>query len=497
MTNVLIDRGAKTPVYRQIAEALHAQIRAGEIRDGDRLPSERTMAAELGVNRTTVVNAYDELASLGLVSGEVGRGTVVRLDVARTTDTDLMWSQLFTQMGSGQEALAMEELLESVHLQGVISLASASADESLLPTAELQALINAAIDELGPDVFAFPDVNGAPALREAITQRSAARGVDVDPGGILVTAGAQQGLSLLTECLVNPGDVVAIETPYYTGALAALRNRGARLIGIPQDDHGLRVDLLEQVLERHPVKVVFTMSNFSNPSGTVLSPERRQRLLEVTRRFGVPVVDDDVLQDLPLGVPAPPSLRLAGPADHVISLGSLSKPLTCGLRVGWMIAAPELIRRASLIKQTRDLSCPRLTQEFAARLLSTGLFDRHLERILPEYRARRDALIGSLARHCGAAMTVSQPDGGLSLWCRLHGGLRARALLAEAAREGVVFLPGDAFTIDNDGAEHLRICFGIAGVDELREGARRLGRAVDALSQRTTMVGTRSARPMV
>lgn len=209
MTNVLIDRDAKTPVYRQIAEALHAQIRAGDIRDGDRLPSERTMAAELGVNRTTVVNAYDELASLGLVSGEVGRGTVVRLDVARTTDTEMMWSQLFTQMGSGQEALAMEELLESVHLQGVISLASASADESLLPTAELQALINAAIDELGPDVFAFPDVNGAPALREAIAQRSAARGVDVAPAGILVTAGAQQG----SLCSPNASSTPATSLP--------------------------------------------------------------------------------------------------------------------------------------------------------------------------------------------------------------------------------------------------------------------------------------------
>ncbi len=300
---------------------------------------------------------------------------------------------------------------------------------------------------------------------------------------------------MVAACLVGPGDAVAIETPCYTGAISALRERGARLIGIPTDSDGLRVDVLEQVLECDPVKMVFTMPNFSNPSGAVLSPDRRRRLLELTHRFQVPLVNDDVHGSVVLDGPAPPPLATDGPRDHVVTIDSLSKVFVSGLRIGWITAAPALIRRAVLVKQSADMSCATLEQELAARILETGLLETHLQRVLPRYRQRRDLMIEALERHCGEVLIPNRPGGGMSLWCRLTGGYGARALLGEAVREGMAFLPGDSFSVDSDESRNLRICFGMASDADMEEGAARLGRAIAGMGQRS--VARRRAAPVV
>jgi len=497
-TRILIDRGLRTPVYRQISDALRDQIRAGEIPDGERLPSERALAIELGVNRTTIVNAYDELSASGLVSGEVGRGTVVQAQPAfdaGQSDEGMAWSGLFAEQAGWESTMAMQELMESVTRDDAISVAVACASGDLFPVEAVRTLLNETLDAEGADAFRFAATQGIGRLREAIADLAGRRGVVVDPEQVMVTTGAQQAISMVASCLVGPGDLVAIETPCYTGAISVLRERGARLIGIPTDADGMRVDVLEQVLERNAVKMVFTMPNFSNPSGTVLSADRRRRLLEVTHRFRVPLVNDDVHGSVVLEGPPPPPLAAAGPSDHVITIDSLPKVFISGLRIGWITAAPELIRRAVLVKQSADMSSATLEQELAARVLETGLLRTHLDHVLPRYRERRDLMIDALQRHCGEVLIPNRPGGGMSLWCRLTGGFSARALLGEAVREGVVFLPGDSFSVGSDESSKLRICFGLGTEADLEEGAERLGRAIAAVSQRSVV--RRRAAPVV
>lgn len=481
-----IDRQSRAAIYQQIAEALRNLILSGELGLGARLPPERKLAASLGVNRTTVVRAYDELAAEGLVSRWVGRGTTVTHqpdDYGRAGTSPILWRQLFAQ-GAGDLSPWIQEMLQTSLRRDVIPLMAAEPSPELFPAEEVRRLLNAALTETGSEILRYSPTEGLRPLREAIARRMANRGAHLAWDNVLVTAGAQQGIDLLARTFLEAGDEVAIESPTYPGAIQSFRQRGARLIAIPVDGEGMRVDVLEQALSRRSVKLVFVMPNFNNPSGALLSRERRQRLLEVTRRYRLPVVEDDVYGEIHFEDSPPSCLVCLDPSDHVIHVSSVSKMLFPGLRVGWVAAPAAVIERLALLKQTTDLHTGTLSQWLVLQAVQTGLLDQHLLRIRPLYRERRDVLLEALVRHCGHWLTPNRPQGGINLWCRLPEGFRSRDLLVEATHMNVTFVPGETFSVHGGEQSYLRVGFGLLSLEALQEGARRLGQAIELYSQR-------------
>lgn len=491
-----LDRESPTPLYRQIEVGVREAIGSGRLIAGTRLPPERTLAAALGVDRTTVVAAYRELAADGLVHAHVGRGTTVAASSERFpahgrdalaaggSGRRLDWRQLFAPMVEDDPALA--DIAALAGREDVVSFVAGVPAPETYPTRTFRSLLAEALGPGGEGLLQYSPPEGYGPLREAIAARMARRGMPVPAGAVFICGGSQQGLYLLARALIEPGDTVAVEAPTYLGALQVFRAAGARLVTIPADREGLDPDRLGEVLERRPIKLIYVLPTFQNPTGATLSLERRQRLLAVARRHGVPLIEDDPYSELRYeGESMPSLLTLAdGPASPVIYLSTFSKVLFPGFRLGWVVAAPPLIERLAWVKALVDLESNPLAQWAVAEYFDRGGFDGHLAKLVPVYTARRDALETGLRQEVGEMLTWRSPAGGFYLWAHLAAGLRAREVLAEASREGVAFVPGDLFHADGGGRDALRLAFSGLAPTQIAEGTRRLGAAARTVAER-------------
>jgi DNA-binding transcriptional MocR family regulator len=305
----------------------------------------------------------------------------------------------------------------------------------------------------------------------------------VPSGEILILSGSQQGLYLLAKALITPGDFVIVETPTYLGALQVFRAARARLIGIPLDEEGMDLQMLESVLARTQPKFAYTLPTFQNPSGATMSLERRRRLLELAYRYRVPIVEDDPYSLLRYEGETLPALKALDTHGYVIYLSTFSKILFPGLRVGWLAAPPRVTDRLAPMKQLMDLFSNGPAQAVIYEFCRRGLLERHLERVREEYRRRRAAMVVALERYC-PKLEFNEPQGGYFIWCRLPRGIAARQLLREALRERVSFLTGEIFYPDGRGQEQLRLTFTSQPPAALEEGVKRLGAALRNLMRR-------------
>jgi 2-aminoadipate transaminase len=531
--HVVLDRDSPTPIYLQIAQQLRQSILDGEPAGGGRLPPERRLAKLLGVNRTTVVNAYRELAADGLVSGQVGRGTIVTYGVtdddvaladfsawprisgiqthltsepgmngdahgsdnARSRSTPLPWAQFFTPTTDVMNDPMLRDAMTVSARPDVIRLATGIPSPEMYPIDEIRSIFNEALDHAGQSLLQHTPIEGLPELREELARwmernaASAGAPISVDPAQVVVVAGSQQGLYLLARTLIEPGDLIAVESPTYLGAAQVFRAAGARLLPIPIDGDGMQVDLLQELLPRRRPKLIYTLPTFQNPSGSVMAMGRRLRLLDLAARYQIPIVEDDPYGALRYDGRSLPTLAAIDRAEgraNVIYLSTVSKMLFPGFRIGWVSAPKPVIERVTLMKQLVDLDTNALAQRAVWSFFSRGLLDEHLTRVNREYPARRDRMLAAIARHCGDLLQANRPSGGIYLWCRLNEGIRVRDLLPEAAREGVVFAPGESFHVDaasGRGRFDIRLNFTLPTEPEIDEGIRRLGVALDRLAE--------------
>ena len=491
-----LDRTLGIPLYRQIADGVRGEIGRGALPVGARLPPERTLAAVLGVDRTTVVAAYRELAADGLVRAHVGRGTTVTAPAGDghggvVPGRPLAWDQLFAP--TVEDDPIVDDLAALGARPDVISLAAGIPAPEHYPTAEIRALLDEALGAEGEGLLQYCPPEGFGPLREAIAARMAARGAVATAEQVLVCAGSQQGLYLLARALIESGDAVAVEAPTYHGALQVFRAVGARIVTVPADREGLDPDRLGDLLERRPIKLVYVLPTFQNPTGATLSLARRERLLAATRRHGVPVVEDDPYGELRYDGAELPSLLALDPTPGgaVVYLSTFSKALFPGFRLGWIVAPPALVARLAWVKGLVDLDSNPLAQWAVAEYLRRGHLDAHLARVRRVYPERRDALTAALTRDAGARLTWRVPDGGFYLWARLAGGLRTREVLGEAIPRGVAFVPGDLYHADGGGRDAMRLAFSGLTPEQLAEGARRLGAAIEAVAVRRAAARTR------
>jgi 2-aminoadipate transaminase len=385
------------------------------------------------------------------------------------------------------ETSAIRELFKLLGTPGIISFAGGFPDSAMFDVEGLKEASARALEEEPGGALQYGATEGYEPLRAQLSAFMKAKGVDVEPGGLIVTTGSQQALDLLGKTMISPGDKVIVEGPTFLATIQCFRLYGAHLISAPVDEHGVRTDELERLIAEHDPKFVYLIPTFGNPSGAMLSLERRRKVLELAVKYQTLIVEDDPYGDLYFGEPPPPSImalsnEVPGSRELLAHCGSLSKVLSPGLRIGWMIAPAALLARATMCKQFSDAHTSTFAQAVAAQYLRSGRMPATLAHVRKVYGERAQAMGAALKRELGDAIEFTQPAGGLFFWARLTGagGKQADAgMLAKAAIERLVaFVPGAPFFAENPDMSTLRLSFATANVEKIEEGIARLAQAL-------------------
>lgn len=466
------------PLYGHLVTLLEGAIARGDLPSGTKVPPERELAQRLRISRTTVVSAYRELESRGLLRGYVGRGTFV-CAAPEPSGTPFAWRGKIASAALRSNDSTLRDTIRHSSDSRLLSLGAGEPAIDCFPTAAFQHAIDQVLKRDARAVWRHGPTEGQPILREAIADRFA-----VPAESVLILAGAQQGLDLLARCLIDPGDAVIVDRPGYLGAIQSFRAAGAKLIG--WDVLRADVDELEDLMLRYRPKLIYTNPTFQNPTGVTLPIRIRREVLKLAERYRVPIVEDATYRELYFHDVPPPSLRELDESNLVIYLNSFSKVMAPGLRLGWLSAAPSIVDQIAIIKQRLDPHTQNLVQFAMARLITDGHFDEHLKTLRSEHARRCSAMVSAIQRHVPAmSLRFTRPTGGLYLWCRLLPGASARPLLDRALAAGVAFVPGHAFYPDTAGDSEIRICFSSVLPSAVDDAVRRLAKC---LSEDNTLV---------
>jgi 2-aminoadipate transaminase len=394
------------------------------------------------------------------------------------------YADLFAQRTRVMRSSAMRDLMAITARPEVISLAGGLPDTSTFPPETFAAQMTKIAQESSAEALQYGPTEGFEGMKAAIRQVMEAEGMSPDTDDIIVTTGGQQALDLIAKTLVDPGDVVICEGPTYPGAVPVFCSYEAETHQVPMDDDGMRVDELESLMDRlaadgRKPKFIYSVPSFQNPAGVTLSLERRRRLVELARSREVLVVEDNPYGLLRYeGEPQVPLYQLDG-GDYVIYVGTLSKILSPGIRLGWAVAPPPVMEKIALGKQATDLCTSTLTQYFALEYFAEGRWREYVDSLCEIYRSRRDTMLEALERHFPPQATWTKPGGGLFVWATLPDYIDTSDLLAKALRENVAFVPGAAAYVDGlQGSNSMRLNFSGSDEDEIREGIRRIGAVV-------------------
>ena len=394
------------------------------------------------------------------------------------------WDHRYAQRTQRMGSSAIRELLKLTERTDIISFAGGLPAPEVFPVDEFKAASERVLSKQGALALQYSTTEGYLPLREQIARHSARYGIEVTPDNILITSGSQQALDLIGKVFINPGDHVLVESPTYLGALQAWNTYGAEYVTVPMDKQGMNTDYLEDALRTGP-KFIYVLPNFQNPSGVTLALERRHVLVELADRYGVPIIEDDPYGQLRYEGEHLPSVVMLDDQyrnnndlcyhGNVIYLSTFSKILAPGLRLGWVIAPPEVIRKLVQSKQGTDLHTATFNQVVAHEVSQGGFLDEHIKTIRRVYGERRDVMLASMDRFFPPEVDWTQPEGGLFLWGTLPQHLNSADVLETAVEQKVAFVPGEPFHPIGGGHNTMRINFSNASPEKIQEGISRLG----------------------
>jgi 2-aminoadipate transaminase len=393
------------------------------------------------------------------------------------------WEHRYAHRTQRMGSSIIRELLKLTEQPDVISFAGGLPAPDVFPVEEFADACQRVLKDHGPQSLQYGTTEGFLPLREMIARHTARFGLEVTPDNILITSGSQQALDLLGRILINRGDRVLVESPTYLGALQAWNAYGAEYVAVPSDEHGMMTDALENALRYGP-KFIYVLPNFQNPTGVTLAVERRYKLIELADRFGVPIIEDDPYGQLRFEGDHLPSVAVLDGQyrddchnvyrGNVIYLSTFSKTLAPGIRLAWVVAPPEVIRKLVMTKQGADLNTAVFNQMVAYEVSRGGFLDRHIHLIRKVYKERRDVMLAAMDGYFPPGMDWTHPEGGLFLWATLPEGMDAAEALKIAIQRKVAFVPGESFHPNGGGQNTMRLNFSNATNESIQEGIHRM-----------------------
>jgi GntR family transcriptional regulator, regulator for abcA and norABC len=469
------DRNAKKAIYKQLAEYIENGIADGTFTPDKPLPSERSLAKELNINRSTVVAAYDELESNGLIQRNRGSGTTISKDIWGITKKRIPSWNRYIDAGSFLPNLPVTQRIRKEAVENkLINLASGELSEDLFPKDSLREITSTRsfIGSLGYD-----HPQGNVLLRDTITKHvKQFRRIETNPSSILITSGAQQALHLVVQCLLKPGDAVVLEDPSYNYNLPIFKSAGLKPYYLPIDKNGINPSELLSLHKKHRIRMIFLNTSFQNPTGALLDKKQRQDILDISSEHGIPIVEDDPYSLTSFTGEEVSTLKSLDVHGNVLYISSLTKIVASGLRIGWIIGPKPVIERLSDAKQQIDFGHASFTQWIANDFLESAKFHSHIERLVKELEKRRDQIVTSLNFYLKDQVEFSIPQGGIHLWCRIKKDFNEMQLLEESIKRGVIYVPGSTM-----GSKKGFVRFTFAREDEesIHEGIKRFAEALN------------------
>jgi len=399
-----------------------------------------------------------------------------------------LWDHRYALRTESMSSSVIRELLKLTTDPEIISFAGGLPAPSVFPVEAFKKAAIRVLDERGSEALQYGTTEGHKPLRDWIVEYSAQFGININADNVMISSGSQQGLDLIGRVFINPGDCVLVEAPTYLGALQAWNAYQADYVSVESDEYGMKIDALEDAMRVGP-KFIYLLPNFQNPTGRTMSLERRQQVVEIAQRYGVPIVEDDPYGRLRFeGEHLPSVLGLdsectdlackAPYGGNVIYLSTFSKILAPGLRLAWIIAPENVISMLVKAKQGADLNTARFTQMTAAEVCKDGFINKHVEVIRKVYRERRDTMLDCLDEHMPEGVNWNRPEGGLFLWVSLPEHIDTTELLNEALKDKVAFIPGAPFFPGGGGHNNMRLNFSFSRPELINEGIARLGRVL-------------------
>lgn len=465
------------PVYKQISNYMESRIIHGEFPSGSTLPSERQLAAELQVNRSTIVSSYDELLALGLVRKVKGVGTIVSMENkdGETFKRLPNWND-YAKNGEFQLNNPLNRQIHKIIQSGesYINFAIGELSPDLLPIDLMQA-IHRSTDMY--DCMGYEHLQGNVKLREAlVTHLDTHRNIKTSSSSILVTSGAQQALHLIIQYLLKPGDAIAIEDPSYAYSMPIFKSAGIKAFLLPVGQDGIDPEQIVSLYKKHRIKMVFLNPIFQNPTGTILSYEKRKRVLEISTQYGIPIVEDDPYSETGYDTTFPSySLKSMDEDGTVLYVSSLSKIVSSGLRIGWIVGPQAVIQRLTDARQQIDFGHPTYPQWIAAQLLASEGFDHHLHHLRSRLQKKRDMAVQAFQKAFEDKIHLHIPLGGIHLWCKLDGDWNEEHVFKECVNRGILYAPGSTLGTND---RFMRFTFGRVDDTHIAEGIQRFAEVI-------------------
>jgi len=490
---IKLSKTSDQPLYLQLYNPLHEMIKNRQITADYKLPPIRKLAKKLGINNVTVVNAYKLLESDGLVYSKIGSGTYV---------TDLENKELFEGNSVLEESSDFEEvkLINQGQIEigeNTINFASATPTPELFPVDDFKNALNEVLDRDKGFAFGYQESQGFYPLRESIATYLSVGTSKIEPEDIQIISGAQQGIDIIAKALLNYGDCLVVESPTYTGAIAAFRSRGAHIIEVPIEQDGIKLDILEDKIKKFRPKFIYCMPNFQNPTGYCYSYAKRKELLKLATKYEVLIVEDDYLTELDYGERELLPLKLLDTNDRVIYIKSFSKIFMPGLRLAFLSVPQELYEGVLAAKHISDISTPGLIQRAFDLYLRKGIWQKQISYMREVYKERYYKMLNAVRQYFPQDIEFIPPEGGLTFWFKLPEGILAQDLYEDCLEKDVLFIPGSVFYPTPRSSQHFRLSFAAIYPEYIEAGIRIITKSINKLLKGKKKNRTKSYTPLL
>lgn len=473
-----VNREGDKPIYQQIFEYIEEKIAYGEYPPGSRLPSERKMAEQLNVNRMTIVHVYDELQASGLVERKKGSGTRVSTHKWGILPKGVTNWRKYIEGGTFLPTYPLIKKIrdEAKVMKGGLNMAGGELAADLFPASFLEASFN---QHAFPSNLGYVHPQGHLKFRETLASYvKEYHDINITSSSILITSGAQQALYLITQCLLNPGDAVAIEAPSYSYSLPLFQSAGLRIFGLPVDADGINPDDIMTLYHKHQIRMIFLNPTFQSPTGSNMSQSRREKALEIAAELGIPIVEDDPVSLLSLDDKVHYPLKSIDRSGNVLYVGSLSKVIASSLRVGWIMGPESVINRLADARQQIDFGLSIFPQLIANQFIQSPQYRNHITFLKQELLERRNEMASALIEYLGDKIEFSVPKGGLFFWCKIKQKVDDQKLVEEGIKNKILFMPGSVYGAPNG---YVRFTYARLQRNEITDAVKRFAEVLERM----------------